>query len=107
HVPLIACLAKKRIPHLKEWANRIATWGGRPAIDCFPFALKESGETPQCLAHVHRDVLALARGLPPKCRHRDASCGQTDCGQRPEANRARENRIGSVECELASGVRSC
>src|SRR5439155_21807728 len=105
HVPLIACLAKKRIPHLKEWANRIATWGGRPAIDGFPFSLKESGETPQCLAHVHRDILALAGSLPPKCRHRDASCGQTDCGQRPEPDRAWYIRIASVERHLAYGVR--
>ena len=96
---------KNASPSLQEWANRIATWGGRPAINGFPFSFKESGETPQCLAHVHRDILSFAGSLPPKCRHRDASCGQTDSGHRPEADRAWENRILSVETEFPARIR--
>jgi len=62
------------------------------AIDGFPFALQESGETPQCLAHIHRNILSFSGGSFQSAP-RDASCGQTDCGQRPK--RIGLERIGS------------
>src|SRR5262245_42356381 len=52
HVSSVACLAKKVI-HVQEWADRIATWRRTSAIDGFPFALKESAKTSQRLAHIH------------------------------------------------------
>ena len=52
HVPSVACLAKEMF-HVQEWAHRIAPWGGRSAVDGFPFAIKKSTETPQRLAYVH------------------------------------------------------
>ena len=87
--------------------SRHSRLGWRPTINGFPLSFKESTETAQCLAHVHRDILSFAGSLPPKCSQRDASCGETNCGQRPEANRAWDNRISPVERELASGVRRC
>src|SRR4029077_13350408 len=85
-------------------ANCLATWRWGPAINSFPFFFEEAGETPQCLAHVHQNILSFTGGFFPKRGERAASCGQTDGSHAPEPDRTWKNRVFSVKTKLSAGI---
>src|SRR5262249_15343952 len=77
---------------------------GRPAVDGFPLQIEEAAETAQRLTHIQRDVLPFPSGLSPERGQRHAPCSHAERRHRAEANRAGENRILSVESELAATI---
>jgi len=87
-------------------SKRIAAGRGRSPVDGFPFQIEETGEAPQRLADIHRNVLSFTRPVSPQRRDGHRLGGQADRSHGAEPEWAGNNRIRSVEGEFAAAVRS-
>src|SRR5262245_38977252 len=76
------------------------------SIDGFPFPIKETTEPPQRLSDVQPKILSLTGPVSPQRRDRDGLGGQADRSHGAEPKWAGNNRIRSVEGDLAAAVRS-
>src|SRR5262249_43347006 len=66
----------------------------------------ETGETPQRLADIQRDVLSFTGAKLPQRRDGDRLGGQPERCHRPKPKRTGNDRILSVESERAAAIRS-
>src|SRR5215470_2976799 len=73
----------------------------RTSIDGFPFQIEETGEAPQRLADVHRDILSLTGTVSPQRRDGSGPGGETKRGHRAKPKGAGNNRILAVEGQFA------
>src|SRR5208337_4110812 len=103
-MPPVPRLAEER--DSQEWIERVGARGRRASVDQFPLALEETGEALQRLADVNRDVLSLAGSRSPERGDRDALGREPDGGHGAEPDRARDDRVPTVEAELAAAVGS-
>src|SRR4029077_573552 len=82
----------------------IKVHGRATTIDRFPFPLKKAGETPESLPDVDMNVLSFPSLGFPECCKGYAPGSQTYRRYRAKSMRAANDRILTVEGELASAV---